>query len=92
MRPTVIIQYEKGDPIPNYFVVGDCQVFIVDENAPHDRVYEWLPRAAEADIARLIPDGSEVGSCEDTRHEAIKSRILADAEGRPRMTVVPDPA
>ncbi len=88
---TVIVHIAVGDVIPTYHVVGeDVRLFVVDENHPDDRVFEWLSRSPESVIAEIIPEGSPVGSNQDQRHAAVQNSIEAAVTGRPRLTVVPD--
>ena len=93
VQPVVIVHFERGDVAPSsYHVVGDCRLFIVDENAPNDRVYECLGRDEASIIRELIPEGAEIGNKEDSRHAAIENAILSAVEGRPRLSVVPTPS
>ncbi len=88
----VVVHFdENGDQ--SYLVAGDERVrlYIIDERAPNDRVYEWLPRCDGAAIKALFRDGEPIGSSQDERHNAVAHAINAYAEGRPRLTVVPDP-
>lgn len=63
----VVAYIKKGDSLPTYHVFGDNDVrmFVVDENAPNDRVYEILRRHKTDEIVRLIPNGSEIGNMND---------------------------
>jgi hypothetical protein len=89
-KAIVLVHYEAGDPIPVYYIVGDdVQVFVVDENAPGDRVYEMTDRDTIDSIQRLIPEGSIIGSSNDERHAALENRILAHQDGRPLLAIVP---
>lgn len=80
---------EQGDI--SYHVFGDDRVrlFIVDERCPHDRVFEWLPRAKIDTLRDLIPEGSTIGSSQDERHPAVKALIEAAMDGRSHLTAVP---
>lgn len=87
--PVVIVHMtEIGWRPETYHVIGDARLFIVDESAPNDRVYEWLQRADPKVYRELIPEGAEIGSCEDGRHAAIKHRILSRIEGHPALSIV----
>ncbi|WLT09619.1 hypothetical protein RAM19_05675 [Bartonella apihabitans] len=63
----VVAYIKKGDSLPTYHVFGDNDVrmFVVDENAPNDRVYEILRRHKREEIVQLIPNGSEVDNMND---------------------------
>jgi hypothetical protein len=89
LRSVVIVRFDEDGEI-DYHVCGDetVRVFIVDESAPHDRVYEWLPRCAADEIRAIIPAGCEIGSNQDDRHHAVETTILAHLDGRPRLRVV----
>ena len=85
----VIVRFdERGEH--DYEVLGDgvC-LFIVDERAPNDRVYEWLPRATADEIKAILRD-DPIGSSQDSRHEAIKNTILSAIELRPKFKVIAD--
>lgn len=87
IKSVVIVRFdERGEQ--TYHVAGDSVAFfIVDERAPNDRVYEWLPRDSKADISAIIGD-SAIGSSQDARHEAVKNSVMAIIEGRKRFRVV----
>lgn len=63
----VVAYIKKGDSLPTYHVFGDNDVrmFVVDENAPDDRVYEILRRYKREEIVQLIPNGSEIDNMND---------------------------
>ncbi len=63
----VVAYIKKGDSLPTYHVFGDNNVrmFVVDENAPNDQVYEILRRYKPEEIVQLIPNGSEIGNEND---------------------------
>lgn len=57
----VVAHIEEDDCVPTYYAFGEnVRVFVVDENAPDDRVVEIKPRDTLAKISEIIPDGSEV--------------------------------
>lgn len=88
----VIAHIEAGEITPTFHVVGaGVRVFVVDDNAPQDRVYEMLNREDPSVIRELIPEDAVIGSNRDERHEAISNRVLAELDGRPRLSVVKDP-
>ena len=89
IKGIVIVQYdERGE---QYFhVVGDdVQLFIVDERCPNDRVYEWLTRDTADDIKAILKD-DPIGSSNDDRHAAIRHKVLALIDGKPRLSIVKD--
>lgn len=90
LKSVVIVHITKGDMFPEYYVVGgeEVRLFIVDENSPNDRVYEWLHRDPPEKFREIIPAGSTIGSCADDRHEAIANKINALRDGKSPFTVV----
>jgi len=86
---TVVVRFDEDGDI-SYGVFGDERVrlFIIDERAPNDRVYEWLPRRAPSDLVGIIPPDAEIGSSADERHAAIAARILAHDAGLPHLSAV----
>jgi hypothetical protein len=74
----------------SYHVFGDERVrlFIVDDRAPHDRVYEVTSRAPTEEFRNLIAEGETIGHSGDARHEAIKARIDAWQSGQPHLLAV----
>ena len=90
LQAVVIAHIEAGEMFPTFHVVGDDRIrlFIVDENTPGDRVYEWLRRSDPAIVRQLIPEGSSIGSSQDDRHAAIENRILSALDARPHLSVV----
>lgn len=86
---TVIVRFDEYGNM-DYFVNGESVRFlIVDERAPHDRVYEWTNRATDEEIREIIPDDAEIGSANDSRHDAVKARVETITDGKPRLSVVP---
>lgn len=63
----VVAYIAKNEKTPIYYVFGDDDVrlFVVDENAPDDRVYEIVDRHKREEIVKLIPNGSEIGNTND---------------------------
>lgn len=88
LEGVVVVHFdEDGDW--SYHVFGEkVRLFIVDERAPNDRVYEYLSRSEPSYLRDLIPAGSDIGNQNDERHEAIKHRVLAAGEGRSHLSVV----
>ncbi|KQO88234.1 hypothetical protein ASF33_21960 [Methylobacterium sp. Leaf92] len=88
---TVIAHITEGEISPTYHVIGaGVRLFVVDDNHPGDRVFEWLGRSPESVIGELIPEGSSIGSSQDQRHAAVTNSIDALVNDRPRFTIVPD--
>ena len=57
----VVAHIEEGEDVPVHYIYGEnVRVFVVDENAPDDRVVEIKPRDTLEKISGIIPDGSEV--------------------------------
>jgi hypothetical protein len=84
--PTVIIRFDETGEL-HYLATEGVSLYIVDERAPHDRVYEWTTRASREEIAAVLGD-SEIGSANDARHAAIEAKIVAFVEGRPYLRPV----
>lgn len=87
----IVVQFDEDGELSYHVCGGETvRLFIVDERAPHDRVYEWLPRCDAATIRSIIPDGAPIGSSQDERHAAVENAVLSLMEGRPHLSVVPD--
>lgn len=86
---TVIVQFDENGELA-YHVFGDARLYIVDERAPDDRVYEWIPRATAEEIAAIVPVGSVIGNGQDERHPVLAHKINAAMEGRSHLAVVKD--
>jgi len=86
----VIVHFDSQGEV-SYYVEGGSTVdlFIVDECAPNDRVYQWNPRASSEAMDTILGD-SAVGSDNDDRHEAIKARVLGALDGRSHLSPVSD--
>lgn len=56
----VVAHIEEGEDVPVHIYGENVRVFVVDENAPDDRVVEIKPRDTIEKISEIIPDGSEV--------------------------------
>lgn len=83
----VVVHYDK-DGETSYFVTGDrVRLFVVDERAPNDRVYEFLSRDTPHGIKEILKD-DPIGSSQDDRHAGIKARIEEFIDGKPRLTIV----
>ena len=83
----VVLRFDENGG-QTYHVIGDkIRFFIVDDRAPHDRVYEWLDRD-DADAIKAVLGDERIGSKQDGRHAAIRNAILSDLEGRARLRVI----
>ena len=85
----VAVVHIKEDGDTDYLICGDdkFRLFIVDERAPNDRVYEMTLRVAPETIRKIIGD-SPIGHRNDERHAAIEARIKEELDGTPRLKVV----
>lgn len=83
----VIVRFdERGEQ--TYHVAGEnVALFIIDERAKGDRVYEWLSRDSPDGIKAIMAD-DPIGSSQDERHKAIKNMVEAHLEGRSRFKIV----
>jgi hypothetical protein len=89
----VVVHFDEDGTI-DYHVVGGAAVrmLIIDERAPNDRVYEWLPRAEPAALLKLIGDNPNIGSSADERHVAIAARFNAAQDGNRHLSLVSLPS
>lgn len=87
----VVVHFDEYGEM-NYHVYGDegVRLFIVDDRAPHDRVYEWTQRESPSALRDMIPEGVEIGHCNDARHAAIEHVVNAYVDGKPRLSIVED--
>lgn len=91
LQAVVAVHFNEDGEISYRVVGGDAvRLFIVDDRAPNDRVYEWLPRDPAEALRELIPAGAEIGNSQDARHAAIAHRIMAEQEGRAHLSALPD--
>lgn len=83
-----IVRFDQNGEI-TYHVASDSRfrLFIVDERAPHDRVYEWTMRASGEEVAAILGD-DPIGSNQDERHAAIKALVEARMDGKPHLSVI----
>ena len=89
MEAAVVVRIdERGEYSYHVFGGDSIRLFLIDERCPHDRVYEWLSRDSADEFRQLIPEGSEIGSSQDERHEAVANVITSHQEGRPHLRVV----
>lgn len=89
LQGIVIVRYDEHGEIDFHVCGGETvRLFIVDERAPHDRVYEWTQRCTPEEIREIIPAGTEVGSNQDARHPAVVHVVEAIKRGERRLRVV----
>lgn len=86
---TVIVRFDQDGEL-SYHALGDVRLYIVDDRAPDDRVYEWLERATAEDIADIIPVGEAIGNRDDERHPVLAHRIGAARGGVSHLKIVAD--
>lgn len=87
-RPVAILRWtEEGELQLGMFGDG-IRMLVVDERAPHDRVYEVTHREPLKALDALIPPGTEIGHAADERHDALVARMTALFEGKPHLQVI----
>lgn len=86
---SAVVMHIDTDGSSSLLVCGaeGVRVFVIDERAPNDRVYEITGRDTAEEINKAIGD-SPIGNACDDRHEAIKNSIKAELDGRPKFHVV----
>ncbi|MGE5510370.1 MAG: hypothetical protein ACM31O_03850 [Bacteroidota bacterium] len=87
MNNVVVVHFdEQGES--TFLVCGEnVRLLIVDERAPHDRIYEWLSRDNPAELEAILGN-DPIGSSADSRHQAIAARIEAECAGKPHLKSV----
>lgn len=85
--PPICIVHIAADGCPNYIFNGEVEFLIIDERAPHDRVYQMTEPTPRALIAELIGH-SPIGNCHDSRHAAAAHRITRFLEGRSHLEAI----
>ncbi|MCK9549155.1 hypothetical protein [Aquamicrobium sp.] len=85
----VAVVHIKEDGSADYLICGDerFRLFVVDERAPNDRVYEMTQRDDPEAIRAILGD-DPIGSCHDDRHAAIAARVREVTDGTPRLKPV----
>lgn len=74
LRDLILVHFDEEGNI-TYHITGDrCRVFVVDERAPDDRVYEILSRDEPESLGEVI-GASPIGSSKDKRHEDVTAKI-----------------
>ena len=88
MKGMVIVRYDEHGEATYHVCGGDAvRLFIVDERAPGDRVYEWLSRNDGDHMKQILGDGP-IGSSADDRHAAIANVIRRTMDGKKHLEVV----
>lgn len=88
-NPIIAIHLDENGCFSAALIPDDvhARLVIVDESAPHDRVYEMTIRCTGADVAKLIGD-DVIGSSSDGRHAAIEACIIAGLLGKSHLALV----
>lgn len=88
--PTVVLRWPPNGGAPELYVFGNgpVRLLCIDEGAPGDRIFEVLTRFPFEQLAKLVPEGSAIGSSLDPHHRALAARIEAASEGRPHLKAV----
>jgi hypothetical protein len=85
----VAVHYDEQGEISFHVFGGDeVRLFIVDERAPNDRVYEWTQREPVAGFRDLVPEGCEIGHSEDDRHAAIAHVVESYVSGKRHLRAI----
>jgi len=57
----VVVHFYEGERDPLYYIYGsNVRVFIAEDTAPKNMVYEIRERDGLEDISELIPDGTRI--------------------------------
>ncbi len=83
--PIVVVHIDENGET-RYLASGDVRFFIIDDTAPHDRVYEILDRVGRDEMLAMI--GDDIGNQNDERHAAIEAVIAEAFDGKPRLRLV----
>lgn len=84
-RPVCVARF-MPDGALQFCIFGEgCRFLIIDEQAPHDRVYEFGHREPLEKLVALVPPDALIGHAGEPRHEALKNIIEAVAAGRPHL-------
>ena len=86
----ICVVHITGESNIEYHLSGDVVFLVIDERAPHDRVYQMVQTPRE-EIAALIGD-SPIGSRHDVRHAAIERRIARSEQGKSHLEIADDDA
>lgn len=84
----VIVTFDERGNIDFHACGSDVRLLVIDERAPHDRIYEYLTRNTPREMAELIRGDETIGSKEDARHPALRAAILALMNGVPHLHAV----
>ncbi len=85
----IAVVHIKDDGSTDFLLCGDerFRLFVVDERAPNDRVYEMTQRD-DPDTVRAVLGNDPIGHRGDIRHAAIEARINEIIDGTPRLRPV----
>jgi len=83
--PIVVLHIDESGE-SSFLASGDVRFFVIDDTAPHDRVYEILDRVGRDEILAMI--GDDIGNQNDERHAAIEAVIAEAFDGKPRLRLV----
>lgn len=87
-RPVALIRFdEMGEMQLGIFGQG-VRLVVIDERAPHDRVYEVTHREPLKALNRLVSPDEPIGHANEARHEAMVARMTALFAGKPHLQVV----
>ena len=84
-----IVMNMKEDGTFEFYSDQDCEIFVVCDHCPGDRVYRLTDAhtVGREFVDRELSD-DPVGHSGDTRHAAIKHRILSSEAGEPYLKPV----
>ena len=87
IRPCCIARI-LDDGTYEYLFSGEVDFYVIDEQCPHDRVYQLTDEAPRDALDRLV--GPEpIGHKDDARHVALQHRISAFLSGKSHLRSVP---
>lgn len=87
LKAIAIVHIGESGRVVDFLHHGDLCFIVIDERAPHDRVYELTKRNSIEEIAAVLGD-EPIGSCNDVRHPGVAARILDHLGRVPRLSVV----
>ncbi len=88
-KPRVIIHFEEGEITPNYYMTGDVDLLIIDENTPDDRVYQYTTKSNNETMDFLLSN-DPIGHLGDDRNPGITARVKEFLTGEHRLKIVKD--
>lgn len=87
-RPVALLRWTEDGELQLGMFGDGIRMLVIDEQVPHDRVYEVTHREQLHALDALIPPGTEVGHAGDERHEALVARMTALFNGKPHLRAV----